>query len=159
MTVLWLKRTLPGFAFLAPYDAELAAGYPIGSSVKAEIRGIRSGGQHRLYWALVRTVWKHQEKYPTPERLHLAIKFELGVIDRIELLNGEIQIIAGGTNYDAMDQARFYEHLERTIDLVITKILPGIPRISLTREVYGLLKLPPPAGQWTIPHQQPSRQR
>ena len=102
----------------------------------------RSGKQQRFYWALLRAVLHQQEYYATVEALHEVIKLRLGMVERIELHNGDIHLRVLSSSYDDMDGGDFNRHVDRTLDLVCTEIIPGLDaagRRALTAEVERML--------------------
>lgn len=131
----WLRRTPEGFVFASDYDREIAAErWSIGSVVRADIHKPRSGKHNRWYRALIRAVWKHQDFYKTPEALHKALKYRLGLVDVIQFHTGEATVETRSTSYDDMEEGDFKVHVERTLDLIFAEIIPGMEKKS--RQVF-----------------------
>ena len=122
---LWLVRTAEGFNAATALDREMIAKWGVGSVVRARLTKPRSGKQQRLYWAILRVVAFHQERYATPEALHLMLKVRFGMVDRIEV-GQETVIVPQSTDYDSMEAGAFNEHVDRTLRLIWGEIFPGM---------------------------------
>lgn len=126
---IWLKRTDDGFTFASPLDRDTVAGkYGVGTIVRADLTKPRSAKQDRFYWALLRAVLENQETYRTVEALHKGIKVRFGMIEKTVLHNGDVLVETESVSYNAMDGGAFTEHVNRTLDLVCSEIIPGLDR-------------------------------
>lgn len=139
---IFLRRTPSGFEFASDYDRELGARYGVGTLVRATLHQPRSGKHHRWFQALLRTIWKHQEQFKSPEAVHKVIKYRLGEFDLIYLRDGHSVIDFRSTRYTAMDEGEFRVHVDRVWDVIQTEIIPGLDahgREQLTKEIDRLL--------------------
>lgn len=110
-----------------------------GSLVSVEIKRPRNVQHHRLYWALVSLVWENQERYPSAEDLHAAIKIAAGIRTQIELPNGTIGFIPGSISFHKMTQTEFSAFYDRVCDLVAEHFLPGCSSDELKAEVSSMI--------------------
>lgn len=127
---------------LRPVDdagEQVLSGIAHGDLVMVEVKKPRNVQHHRLYWALVTTVFNNQERYPTAEDLHEAIKISVGLRTTIELPNGEVGFIPGSIAFHKMDQLAFNEFYDRVCDAVAKHFLPGVTSEELKREVESMI--------------------
>lgn len=123
---------------LAPVDEAGEAalrGLSAGEIVSVEIKRPRNVQMHRLYWALVTLVWQNQERYPTPEDLHSALKVAAGLRTQVTLPDGTVGFIPGSIAFHKMDQAEFSAFYSRVCDLMAKYFLPGVTSEELRAEV------------------------
>jgi hypothetical protein len=114
-----------------------------GQHVTIEIRRPRSIKFHRRYWALVSLVWENidQERYPTADDLHAALKVCAGIRTQIVLPDGTIGFIPGSIAFDKMSADEFNAFYNRICDLVAKYFIPGIDKAALKAEVSDLIGL------------------
>jgi hypothetical protein len=115
------------------------SGIANGDLVMVEVKRPRNIQHHRLYWALVTLVWQNQERYPTAEDLHEAIKISVGLRTTIQLPNGEVGYIPGSIAFHKMDQTEFSAFYDRVCDVVAKYFLPGVTSEELKREVQTMI--------------------
>lgn len=128
------------FGSLRPADeagAEALRKIANGKLVTVEIKQSRNLQHHRLFWALMTTVWNNleHERYPTVEDFAGAVKICLGLRTRIELPNGTVGFIPGSIAFHKMDQAEFSAFYNRVCDLMAKYFLPGVTSDELRAEV------------------------
>jgi hypothetical protein len=128
------------FGSLRPADeagAEVLRKIANGKFVTVEVKQSRNLQHHRLFWALMTTVWNNLEhdRYPTVEDFAGAVKICLGLRTRIELPNGTIGFIPGSIAFHNMDQVAFSAFYDRVCDLIAEHFLPGVSSDELRREV------------------------
>lgn len=108
-----------------------------GQIVTVEVRRPRNIKFHRLYWALITIVWEQmdEERYPTSEDLHAAIKIAAGLRTRIVLPDGTIGFIPGSIAFHKMDDTAFSAFFDRVCNLIAKHFLPGVTEAELRNEV------------------------
>jgi len=108
-----------------------------GKLVIVEVKQSRNLQHHKLFWALMTTVWENSDhsRYPTVEDFAGAVKICLGLRTRIELPNGTIGFIPGSIAFHKMDQGEFDKFYERVCDLIAEHFLPGVTSDELRNEV------------------------
>src|SRR5665213_3192161 len=100
---LIVRRQMSGLVAVTAYDAELLAGIPMGREYTATLTQKRSQRQNRFYWGLLGKIVANHPFYRRSEPLHLWLKTRLGFVEEIRFHDGEIQIRATSTAFDAMD--------------------------------------------------------
>lgn len=112
-----------------------------GELVMVEMKRPRNIRHHRLYWALIGLVWQNidQERYPTADDLHAAIKIAAGLRTRIVLPDGTVGFIPGSIAFHKMEQAAFNAFFDRVCDLVAAHFLPGVTSEELRAEVQQMI--------------------
>lgn len=135
MTTLLCRKRL-GALRPADRDAEdTLRKLPADQDLRVEVRRLRRPQQHRLYWALVKIVWEHQERYATREQLHQALKVAVGYYDEITKSDGQVIAVPHSIAFGNMPQESFEEFFDAVIRFVVTKILPGTDDAELRREL------------------------
>lgn len=114
---------------------------PSGEYVTVEFKRSRNIKHHRLYWGLVSLVWDNidQERYPSPEDLHGAIKISVGLRTRIVMPDGTVAFMPGSIAWGKMDQDQFSVFYDRVCDAVAKWFLPGVTSAELRREVEEMI--------------------
>ena len=119
------------------------AKYKLNDIVTAEVRRPRNERHHRLFWALISTVWEStaiQDRYASPHALAKAIELALGYFDTIKLPDGKIGYSIHSLRFESMDQAKFEEFYSRAVDVIVTQLVPHLNREDLIREVEEMVK-------------------
>lgn len=104
------------------YHAKLKPGQIVG----AEIARSRSLPQHKLYWSVLTKVVETTGDYPTPEKLHLALKVHLGFVEKVRLINGKMVLLDSSTAFDAMNQTEFQSYIDSAFRTIETDLLGGM---------------------------------
>lgn len=110
-----------------------------GQQVEIQIKQARNGRQHRLYWAMIGLVYHQQNRYATQEQLSNAIKCAVGWCDEIELSSGKVMVTPRSISFSNMPQEQFSEFFDKVIELVVTKILPGVSDADLRAELEAMV--------------------
>lgn len=97
-----------------------------GIIVSGEIARSRSLPQHRMYWSVLTKVVASTGKYPTPEKLHLALKVHLGFVEKVQLINGKMVLLTNSTAFEAMDQTEFQTYIDAAFRVIETELLGGM---------------------------------
>lgn len=127
---------------LRPVDAqgeEVLRGIKNGAIVKATIKRPRNVRHHRLYWGLVSILFDNQSRYSTPEELSDVIKVATGHCTVIQTGDGKEIRIPKSISFAKMDQDAFRQFFDRVVDLAVTRIIPGLSRDDLRREVLEMI--------------------
>lgn len=96
-------------------DAEAIAAIPHGHSVRVEIKQQRSHPRLRAYWAMLGEVVAATECAASAEKLHEAMKLELGVVDLVRVGRMTVAIPAS-IAFDKMtenDMAAYFARAEQ----------------------------------------------
>jgi hypothetical protein len=123
-----------------PHSAEIWADLPRGKVLGATIRQKRNVDHHRKFFALLNVVWPHQELYSTTDQLLDGIKLATGhTRDVMHPETGERFLAPASIAFDKMDQGAFEQFYDRAVDLICRRIIPGVGRADLEREVNEIL--------------------
>lgn len=134
-----MRKTLNG-GLLPTDDAGKEALAKVGKKgdVLVSIKQPRNVAHHRKLFALLSLVHQNQSRYPTVEHLLTAIKIYLGYYKPVRLADGREGCMPDSIAFHSMNQAEFAEFYDRVIGLVVEKILPGVKRDDLERELRDL---------------------
>lgn len=107
-----------------------------GATAIVEVKSPRNVKQLKFYWALLKKVHENQEYYATTKALHKAMKLATGQYeDVLHPLTGEITPVPDSISFDKMGQVAFDDYLRRVLDIIVTKVIPGLDREDLKNEV------------------------
>lgn len=127
---------------LRPVDAageEVLRNVRPDETVEVTIKRKRNINHHRKFFALLNVVFPHQETYATMETFRAAVTCALGFGDTVKLPDGRAIIIPQSISFAKMDQAAFEQFYDRALTLILTRIVPGVGRADLEREVADIL--------------------
>jgi hypothetical protein len=139
-TTLFLQRTVGGLKPTDAFGADALAAMPLGEIVKAEVTRPRNLRHHRKMYALLQAIFPHQTTYPTLKQFEGAVKCAVGFGEMVTLPDGRVMLMPGSWAFSKLDQTAFEQVYERVLDLILTRILPGIDRGDLEREVEDILR-------------------
>lgn len=112
------KRERPTYAFirrgntLVPemdFDARAFDGVANGQRVKVDVSEFRSASRLRAYWAMLHDVVTATECAPSAERLHEAMKLELGIVDHVQVKGFKVAVPAS-IAFDKFTEAEMVEY-------------------------------------------------
>lgn len=112
------KRERPTYAFirrgntLVPemdFDARALDGVANGQRVKVDVSEFRSTPRLRAYWAMLHDVVTATECAASAERLHEAMKLELGIVDHVRVGPHKLAVPAS-IAFDKMSEAEMVEY-------------------------------------------------
>ena len=99
-----------------------------------------------MYFALLNLVFDAQDTYPTLDGLLDAIKIGLGHCDERTTLDGKLFMVPRSISFASMDQTQFSQFFDRTVNLIITHILPHTTKADLEERVFEVLGEPGPSA-------------
>lgn len=140
---IYLRRTIGGLKPDNALGEEIIAKIPMGSVVSAEIRRPRHLRHHRKLFALLQAIFPHQDTYPTFKAFRAAVLCAVGHCEAVPLPDGRTVLVPESISFAKLDQSGFEQLYDRALDLILTRILPGIDRDDVEREVSTIL-----AGRW-----------
>lgn len=112
-----------------------------GETVTANLRRPRNPRHHKLLFALLKIVYENQEAYPTTQELLSAIKMATGLFDTGKTVDGIPYAIPKSISFASMDQTSFAEWYDKALDVIITKIIPGLDKEGLREEVLSIIEI------------------
>ena len=93
---------------------------------------------HRKFFALLNVVFENQEKYESVEQLLTIFKIGTGHYETMVMKDG-VAYIPKSIAFQKMDQDEFSVFWDKCIKLIVTRILPGITKEDLEREILELI--------------------
>lgn len=132
---VFMQRTLGGLKATDAAGEEALAKIKPGQEVKVEITRPRHLVFHRKYFALLNVIYPHQSAYPTMTSFRGAMAVALGFGETVKLSRGRSIILPHSISFASMDQTEFEQLYDKTVELILTRILPGIDRDDVAREV------------------------
>ena len=79
-------------------------------------------------------VFENQTRYGSVEQLVDAVKLAVGHSYVVRTLDGAAVTVPRSISFARMDQETFDRFWDRVVDLVVTRLLPGVTREDLERE-------------------------
>lgn len=137
--VIFMRRTLTG---LRPTDAlggEALERVPLNEDVRVEITRPRRLGHHRKFFALLNAVFPHQTTYGSLNLFRAAIEVSLGFGESVKLPGGRTIIIPKSIGFSSMDQTEFDTLFDKAVELIVTRIIPGLDSDDLRKEVDDII--------------------
>lgn len=107
------------------------------------IKRPRNPRHHRKFMAMVNLIFRHQSKYETMKQLLTAIKLRTGHYESY-IVDSKPVVVAESISYEAMGQSEFETFYDRVLDIVVSKIIPGLRRSDLKQELEGFARQMPP---------------
>ncbi len=139
MTRLYMRKHLGALHPLGSHAEEALRRIKHGAELEVTIRQPRNIRHHRKWWALIDKVYENQEHYQTKGLFVLALKVALGHCDTEVDSEGRVLYDPRSIAFHNMDQTEFSEFYENTINLIVTRFLPGVTDDELRREVEDLV--------------------
>ena len=129
------RRTLSGFIPANPASDAFAQSVKLGDLVELKGRRPRNLRHHNLFFSALELLFQNQERYATKEELLAAVKVALGHCNYVVSKGGHRIAIPKSIAFGTMDQAAFNAFWDKFCTLVETKIIPGMKREDLEREL------------------------
>lgn len=120
-------------------SAETLEGIKKGETVTASIRRPRNLKHHRLLFALLEAVFEHQSQYATVQDLLSALKIATGYFDTGSTVDGLPFVVPKSISFASMGRHEFEQWYERVLEIILTRILPGINRDELVDQVNDII--------------------
>lgn len=133
---LLVHKTLGGN--LAPVDAagrEALAHIGQDELLAITFRRPRNIGHHRKFFALLSLIYENQTRYQSIEELLDVVKVLTGHCNVVTMRDGKEVFVPKSIAFASMDQSAFEAFWEKVVKVVCEKILPGITKADLEREM------------------------
>lgn len=139
-TELYMRRALDRLVPVDHLSADLLRNFAQGKALRVTVVEPRNIKHHRMYWALVAAIFPHQKAYATADDLHDALKLACGYFDMVRNpLTGRKYPKTRSIAFDKMDQAQFSEFFNRAVEVVLTRIVPGVDKADLQAQIEDIL--------------------
>ena len=104
---------------VSSYDAQELAAYPVGTEFDLVARTKRSQPQLRMYWAILAQAVAATGRWPTREKLHNALKFDLGRVEPVYNTKGHIvSMTPDSIALDSMPPIEFQAYFNEAMALL-----------------------------------------
>jgi hypothetical protein len=122
-----------------PFDEEWFDNVAIGTTVEVcDEDTSPSSKARRFFWALCGKIIDNHPFWNDKEALADYLKIGAGLVSYRVWPDGKVNMFPRSIADGAMRQAEFKEFLDKAIDLVVTRVLPGMPRGQLLKEVRAM---------------------
>ena len=118
---------------LVPVDdvsLEALQSYGDGEVVRVKLFKDRNPRHHRLWFALLRAIFKNQERYISQEALRFAITIQAGWVDEIRLSGDKVALKPKSIAWSKMDQHEFSEYYKAALQ-AIPELLPQFNGVDI----------------------------
>lgn len=106
-----VRKSAGRLVAVSSFDAEALDGYPDGTEFDITARTKRSVPQHRAYWCALDKAVKATGRWQSREALHTALKVNLGRVEPIFDMKGNvIGMKPDSTAFASMPQREFMEY-------------------------------------------------
>lgn len=109
---------------LYPYgaaDHDTLAAIPEGETVEIIIKQRRSLPQLQAYWSMLARVVEATDAFPSAEKLHEAVKMDLGYFTPMKLLNGDVVLVPDSVAFNKMTAPDFRAYFAKAEKLIAEK--------------------------------------
>ena len=113
-----------------------------GQQYVAIIKRPRNPKHLRLVWVMMAVLRDGQTAYPTPESLMDTLKIATGLFETGKTVDGIPFVKLGSIAFASMDQATFSAWWDKAMDVIVTKIMPGITRPDLQARIDEIMAGP-----------------
>lgn len=140
MAELWLIRKMDMLVPANEQSLDALRKMKQGEWYRAEVRMPRNVKHLRKYFALLAAVHPHQTMWPTFNKFRAKFEEALGHGEYHVNGRGEKYFEPESISFAAMQQDEFDEFYEKAVDLILTRILAGVGRDDLDRQVNEILE-------------------
>ncbi len=134
----YIQKTLKGWKPADEQSEKYWKKGKLGDYYQLEISKPRNGGYHRMYFAMLKIVFDNQEIYRSQNELLDAIKFGVGHVETRKKLTGEFYQKPASISFANMEQDKFEDFFNRSVNVVLEHILPGTTRDEIVNEVLAM---------------------
>lgn len=128
---------------LRPADADAEAilrSISMGECVEVTIKRKRNPRHHRKLMALLNVVVENTDcRWPNIDALKEDLKMATGLFEKRLSISGKAYFVPKSISFASMDQTEFSKWYDAAIDVIVTRIIPGLDRADLEREVMNMI--------------------
>lgn len=137
---LYMKRVMDRLVPADRISAELLAELAADKQLKCEITQPRNLKHHNKFFALIHAVFPHQSAYLTRDDLRDELTIAAGHCHMVkDLRTGQMKAVADSIAHDKMDQTAFEPFYDACVNIILTRILPGVSKRDLEDQVMDIL--------------------
>ena len=136
-----MKRVMDRLVPADKVSADELAELPANVELRCQITRPRNSRHHGKYFALVSAIFPHQTGWPTIKALHDQLKMAVGFsYEARDILTGQVRTYPDSIAFDNLDQKDFESVYEKIVNVVLTKVLPGVGKRDLEEQVLSILE-------------------
>lgn len=137
---LFMKRVMDRLVPSDAISADLLAELPAGAQLRCEVTQPRNIKHHNKFFALVHAVFPHQSAYLNRDDLRNELTIAAGHFHMVrDIRTGTEKAVADSIAFDKMDQTDFEPFYDAAVNIVLSKILPGVGKRDLEAQVLDIL--------------------
>lgn len=130
--ILWMERRPQGLVPATPLDLEELERYRIGTRLHVTIEQPTDDSLMRFYRAVVSKAAKAIGQ--DPDSLHWWLRIECGLWREVVIFDGSSSIQP--LSLKEIPDARFREYVDRAIEVITTRVVPGADVEDLLNDVH-----------------------
>jgi hypothetical protein len=118
---------------LVPVDdftADALRQYGDGEIIRVKLFKDRNLRHHRLFFGMLRAIFKNQEKYLSEEALRFAVTIQAGWVDEIKLSGDKVALRPKSIAFAKMDQHEFRQYFDAALR-AIPELLPQFDGVDI----------------------------
>jgi len=140
-TTLYMKRVMDRLVPADRISAELLGDLPADAQLTCKITQPRNPKHHNKFFALLHAVFPHQSAYLSRDDLRDELTIAAGHFHMVkDIRTGQQKPVADSIAFDKMDQKAFEPFYDAVVNIVLTRILPGVGRRDLEAQVMDILE-------------------
>ena len=134
--IAYVRKTLNALSASDAGSQDIISELPAGVVFKIQITQPRNVKFHRKFFALLKIILDNQSHFQNLDELLYAVKIRLGYSVPVQL-KGMVGHMPKSISFSKMDEQAFSEFYERTLDFLITDVIPGLNKEDLEKELEG----------------------
>lgn len=112
----------------------------MGECVEVAVQRKRNPRHHRKLFALLGIVVDNTDgRWPNASTLLEDLKMAIGLFEKRVSIGGRVYHVPKSISFASMDQAEFSLAYDQMVDVIVTRIIPGLNRDELEREVMEII--------------------
>lgn len=111
-----VRKEARGLSPVSAFFAEMVIDDPMGTEYDLVKRTKRSNPQNGMYWSILGQVVSATGKWPTPEKLHDALKRVCGFVTVNYGMDGREYVTTDSTAFDAMSPDEFRAYFDLAME-------------------------------------------
>lgn len=137
---LYMKRIMDRLVPADRISAELLSELAADKQLKCEVTQPRNLKHHNKFFALIHVVFPHQSAYLTRDDLRDELTIAAGHFHMVkDIRTGQMKAVADSIAFDKLDQDAFTAFYDAAVNIILTRILPGVSKRDLEDQVLAIL--------------------
>ena len=137
---LYMKRVMDRLVPADRISAELLGELAADKQLRCEITQPRNLKHHNKFFALVHAVFPHQSAYLSRDDLRDELTIAAGHFHMVkDIRTGAPKPVADSIAFDKMDQTGFEAFYDAAVNVILTRVLPGVSKRDLEDQVLDIL--------------------